>query len=542
MARFNTPAVARGPITTTGVTGTTFEGAAGHGRDAKSELFLASVSNFNEDQFYENAGDRLARMQPLIAEIATSDPTWLAGLVRWLRNSANLRSVPTAIAADAVHYRLAGGFHGGNRQFVTDAVARPDEAAEFLAYWTSQHGRKVPSAVKRGISDVMNDLTEYGWLKWKGKAKRGNYSLADVLNICHPKPKDARQEALFAAIMADAYSREVDFAEMVETIVTAGSDGESVEVQRPLLPMYQARLEFHSAEVGEQRRMLRDPEFVRRAGITHEVAAGAIGRLTATDWAALIPNMGFQALLMNLRRFDEAGIDTRTRYIVRDRLRDPEQVRKSKMYPIRFLSAYRNAPLEYAGDLEVAANLVLDNVPSLPGKTLILIDRSASMAAQMSAKGTLRRVDAANVFGAALALRAENADLVAFGTSAQVIPFRKGESLLRLADVPANMGGTNTHDAIAHHYRDHSRVIVLTDEQAHGGTYFNWATRPYQSGDVFTAVPANVPCFTWNLAGYQRGHAEDGKKRFTFGGLSDIGMNLIVPLERGISQRWPWEN
>lgn len=522
MARYNTPAVAQGPITTTGLTATTHEGGAGSVRDGRSELFLAAVSSFNEDQFYENAGQRLARMQPLIATLAVHDPTWLLNLVRWLRTTAHLRAVPTAIAADAIHYRLAGGFHGGNREFVTAAVQRADEAPEFLAYWVSQHGRKIPSSVKRGLADVMNGLNEYGWLKWKGKGKRGNFSLGDVLNLTHAKPADGYREALFEAVIADAYGRDPSVL--------------ALEV----LPMVNARQVWGRLDVGQKREMLHDERFVREAGITHEVAAGALGRLTATDWKALIPTMGFQALLMNLRRFDEAGIDAWTRTVVQTRLRDPEQVRKSKMYPIRFLTAYRNAPLEYAGDLERAANLVLDNVPSLPGQSLILVDRSGSMDHLLSAKGTLKRIDAANVFGAALALRAENADLVAFGTSSQVVPFRAGESLLRLADQPANMGGTNTQTAVSHHYRNHNRVIVITDEQYTGNRYWGYG-REEQPGGVFASVPKSVPCFTWNVAGYQFGHDEDGAKRFTFGGLSDVGMDLIVPLERGISQRWPWE-
>lgn len=517
MSKFNTPAVARGPVTTTTATGTTFEGATGYGRDAKSELFLAAVSNFVEDGFYENRDQRLARMQPLVAKIVVEDPHWLLGLVRWLRTTAHLRSVPTAIAADAIHYRLAGGFHGGNREFVTAAIGRPDETAEFLAYWTNQHGRTIPSCVKRGLSDSLNGLTEYGWLKWKGKGKRGNYSIADVLNLTHAKPVDDYRKALFAAVIADAYGRESD-----------------VEA----LPMVNARQAWLRMSSEDQRGYLRDERFVRKAGLTHEVAAGALGRLTAEDWAALVPNMGFQALLMNLRRMHEAGIDSRTRDHIRATFRDETKVIASKMYPMRFLSAYRNAPLEYAGDLEAAANAVLHNVPILPGKTLILVDRSGSMNSLLSAKGTLLRVDAANVFGAALALRAENADLVAFGTSQQVVPFRKSDSLLRLADHPANMGGTDTHAAVAHHYRNHNRVILLTDEQA--GT---WHRHYYgrNEGGVFDSVPASVPTFTWNLAGYAYGHTPDGPKRFTFGGLSDAGMDLILPLERGISQNWPWQ-
>jgi hypothetical protein len=73
--------------------------------------------------------------------------------------------------------------------------------------------------------------------------------------------------------------------------------------------------------------------------------------------------------------------------------------------------------------------------------------------------------------------------------------------------------------------------VVLTDEQAyfHGGT------------DVFDVVPAMVPCYTWNLAGYQMGHAPSGTAyRHTFSGLSDSAFRMIDLLERGNDTDWPF--
>jgi hypothetical protein len=513
--RYNRPVPARGPVRTTGATTATYEGATGFLRDTKSELFLAAVSSFNEDLFYESADARLARMRPLVRQVALADPAWLIDLVGWLRRTANLRSIGIMIAAEGVKARLEAKVFGHNRELVGAAVLRADEAGEFLGYWSANIGdiRKVPSAVKRGLNDSLAGLREYDWLKWRGKGKRGAVSMRDVLNITHPKPVNATQSALFEAIMADAYGRGIDST---------------------LLPMYSARTQWLGADLHEQRPMLRDPEFVRTAGITHEVAAGALGKLTAEDWEALLPSMGFQAVLMNLRRMHEAGIGDRARGLIRERLRNEERILSSRMLPMRFLSAYRNAPLEFAGDLEFAANVVLQNVPSLPGRSLILIDRSGSMQHLLSQRGTLTRVDAAAVFGSALALRAQDADLVAYGTRSQVVPFRKTDSLLRLADQRADMGGTNTHDAIAHHYRGHDRIILLTDEQA--SFNYEWSNR-----DVFAQVPDQVPCLTWNLSGYRAGHAPDSPNRWTFGGLSDAGMGMILPLERGITHNWPWE-
>jgi hypothetical protein len=524
MARFNTPAAVRqstrGPVRSTGVTGSTFEGATGFGRDAKSELFLGAVSSFNEDSFYETADRRLERLRPLIAEVAVKDGAWIQGLVGWLRATANLRSMPVAIAAEAVHARLDAGVTGGNREIVAASIGRIDEPGEFLAYWHARFGRNVPSSVKRGLGDVVTSrLNEFTWLKWRGKGERGNFGLADVLNVVHPKPVDAKQEALFGAVIAQAYGREADLTG---------------------LPLAAARAAFMALDTNAKRAFVTGDgavERMRAAGLTHEVVAGVLGRLDATVWESLVPTMGYQALLMNLRRIAEAGVSDATLAAINARLRDPEQVKQSRMYPMRFLSAYRNAPLEFAGALERAANATLENIPALSGRTLVLVDRSGSMQGSLSQRGSLTRVDAANVFGAALALRGEAVDLVAFGTSSKVLPFRKGDSLLRLADSRADMGGTATRDAVKKHYNGHDRVVVLTDEQAGYG----WGYRSAEEGVFKGVVPEKVPTFTWNLAGYQQGHDEEGPFRFTFGGLTDVGFDLIEALERGFAAGWPWE-
>lgn len=523
MARLNTASArpaARGPIRSTGVTGRTREGAIGFERDQRSELFLAAVSSFNEDTFYETADARVHRIRHLARSVAVDDPAWMVGLVGWLRRVANLRTIPLIVAAEAVKGRLDAEETGFNRDIVKAAIVRADEPGEFLAYWLSRFGRTVPSAVKRGLADAVDStLTEVSWMKWRGKGDRGSVSVADVLNLTHAKPRDEYRDALYGAVLAHAYGRETDLSR---------------------LPVARRRAEFLALDEDAQVAYLTGEgaaERIRIAGLSHEVIAGALGTIPASVWASLVPNLGYQALLMNLRRIAASGVSDDVLDEINARLRDPEQVRASRMYPMRFLSAYRQAPLEFAGSLERAANATLENVPALRGRSLILVDRSASMGASLSQRGTLKRVDGANVFGAALALRAEHADLVAFGTRSEAIRFRRGDSLLRLANHPANMGGTMTRDAIARHYSGHDRVIVVTDEQRFG---YAWDSDARQ-GVFRGTVPDTVPCFTWNLAGYKQGHDEDGPRRFTFGGLSDAGFDLIETLERGFSAGWPWE-
>jgi hypothetical protein len=73
--------------------------------------------------------------------------------------------------------------------------------------------------------------------------------------------------------------------------------------------------------------------------------------------------------------------------------------------------------------------LTLANVPSLPGGTLILIDRSVSMFTQVARGSAVTVADRAAVFGTAVALRAEEANLIQFGTSHRPVEFAKRDEL-----------------------------------------------------------------------------------------------------------------
>lgn len=148
-----------------------------------------------------------------------------------------------------------------------------------------------------------------------------------------------------------------------------------------------------------------------------------------------------------------------------------------------------------------------------------------------SARTELNRADSAALFGTALALRAADADLVQFGSTSARLELDRGDSVLRTLDRFDSLGGTDTATAVRTHFHGHDRVVVVTDEQAYG--------RP--GGDPLAPVPARVPVYTWNLAGYRTGHGPSGTAhRHTFGGLGDAAFRLIPLLEAGRSADWPW--
>ena len=270
------------------------------------------------------------------------------------------------------------------------------------------------------------------------------------------------------------------------------------------------------------------------AGITWEALAGWLqGPMDKAAWEAVIPSMGAMALTRNLRNFDEAGVSDEVAAQVAARISDPAEVARSRQFPFRYLAAYQHAPsLRWAYPLEQALGHSLANVPALPGRTLVLVDRSGSMfCSRLSDRSELNRADAAAIFGTALALRAADADLVEFGTTSRPVRFRKGESVLKVLDRFGDLGGTDTTEAVRRHYRKHDRVLIVTDEQAAYSHH----------GDPTEQVPADVPVYTWNLAGYRAGHGPSGKaNRHTFGGLSDAAFRMVPLLEAARDADWPW--
>ncbi|MFD0405598.1 TROVE domain-containing protein [Kitasatospora sp. NPDC127116] len=559
MSRFNTrntrPAAAS-PVTTTGTTAHTTEGATGHLRDDRSELFLLAVANtVGIDTFYEKAGERDDRYRSLVRKLAVEDPDWTASLLRWLRTEANLRTASLVGAAEYVHARLAaaggrvprqhetqdkaGRWEGDalsyststNRAVIASVLQRADEPGELLAYWTIRFGRNIPKPVKRGIEDAVGQLyTERALLKYDSPSK--GFRFGDVLELTHPSPTAAWQGDLFKHALDRRHNRDHRIPETLNTLHARAFFGTIPAEER------RAYLKTSGAEVA-----------LKDAGMTWESLAGWLqGPLGAAEWETVIPSMGYMALLRNLRNFDQAGVSDEAAERVAARLADPMEVAQSRQFPFRFWAAYKHVTsLRWGNALEKALSASLANVPALPGRTLILVDRSPSMfpgyGYSTPNKSDITLAEQAALFGSALALRAAEPTLVEFGGQSREIPVSRGGSVLRLMEAFGQDGGTDIPSAVAKHYRDHSRVIIITDEQTRPG--YLPSNMSGHGGARETAiddlVPRRVPVYMWNMAGYKAGAMPSGSgNRHTLGGLTDSAFALIPLLDAGRNADWPW--
>jgi hypothetical protein len=538
------PAMPSAPVQTTGELTRTATGGTGHLRTAASELFVLAASYMvGKDEFHERASDRERRLVELTRQVTAEDPEWVARFVPFLRDTMQIRSASVIIACE---YVKAGGPSG--RRVVSGACQRADEPAEVLGYWVSRYGRRIPKAVKRGVADAANRLyTERAVHRYDGLSRA--WRMGDVCDVTHPDPVDPHQRALFRYVLDVRHSRPAS------TLVLDGSlavlpDGTRVaEPELPLspLPALAENRRLMAVPEAQRRALLReDPAIVQRAGWSWERLAGWLpGGMDAEAWTLAIPLMGYSALLRNLRNFDDAGLPDDVAARVTARLVDPVEVSKSRQFPVRFLSAWAaTSTLRWGHALETGIGLALENVPALPGRTLILVDLSGSMVDERmiaqfhgpeAARSVVKPWMTAGIFGLALAKRAASAELYVYGQRHERVPVGPSTSILRVLDTfrrtSAWATGTATLDTIAELYRGHDRVVVLTDEQA-------FQVRSYGAREAVSRVPL---IYTWNLAGYRAGHLPSGSNgRYTFGGLSDAAFRMLPLLEQHKDGVWPF--
>lgn len=535
--------------------GLNFNGGAGYARDAQTELFLLGVSNFREDTVNETTIQRDDRYNTLVHEVGLADPAWMAGFLPWLRQKMNMRVAPLVGAAEFVRARQLAGIHDGShahclrgvgRRTVDLVQQRPDEPGEILAYWLENYGRRMPFALKKGVADGAARLYS-GKSLLRYDSDRRAVRFGDVIDLVHPRPRamlddrdDVSAEEL--ALLAEEDRR------YRSDLFHAALDRRHRRVNPYLgdVRTLRSRAALMAVPLGQRRAVIEGhgaAGWLRAAGMDWKALAGWLqGEMDATAWAAILPSMGYMAQLMNLRNFEERGLPDELAEQVAATLCDPAEVARSRVLPMQYLSAYRHVVSDrFAWPLEQALELSLDGIPHLGGRTLVLVDTSTSMNDPMSKKSTLTRKDAAALFGLAVARRCQAADVVSFASeywgrpAYRYFPRRGGESVLRQlrrwTDEGYYLGGgTETARALRENYRGHDRVLIVTDEQAN-----------VDPEVVSASAPASVPMITWNLAGYQYGHAPSGSaNRFVIGGLSDAAFQIVPILERGKHAAWPF--
>lgn len=345
--------------------------------------------------FYESGEDAAARIESLVSKVSFDDAAQIAIDAR---EKMKLRHVPLWVIRSMLPH------HKGKQmgELITQVIQRPDELGELVALYWKDGKRPLTAQLKVGLARALKKFSEYELAKWN---KAGAVKLRDVLFLCHARPRDEAQAALFAKLATNTLAT----PDTWEVALSGGAD--------------------------------------KKETFTRLIQEKKLGAL---------------ALLRNLRGMLEAGVPEA---IIRQGL---ASMRTDRVLPFRFVSAAKYAPrLEDA--LEAAMLRSLGDAERLQGATALLIDHSGSMEQAVSAKSEISRFDAAAALAMILRETCDSARVFTFSDHTIEVPPRRGFALIDAVKAVVHPVGTRLGAAVRHVYAafpECRRLIVITDEQS----------------------------------------------------------------------------
>lgn len=348
-----------------------------------------------ESGFYESGedvADRIKRLVPLCK------PEDVAAMAVEARDKQRLRHAPLLLVRELARYP--------SRFAVADTLAhviqRADELAEFLALYWKEGKKPIPKQVKLGLAQAFTKFDEYALAKYN---RDNAVKLRDVLFLCHAKPKDDEQAALWKRLV----DKQLVAPDTWEVALSGGADKKE-----------------------------------------------AFTRLLQEN------KLGYMALLRNLRNMQEAGVDSSLVFAALQ-----SGAAKAKALPFRYVAAARAVPA-WEPALDAAMQVAMQGLQKLDGRTVVLVDVSGSMDSKLSSKSDLSRIDAASALAVLVRGLSDNCRVLTFSTQVVEVPARTGMALIDAIRVSQPHGGTYFGQAMKaiNAQIDYDRIIVITDEQS----------------------------------------------------------------------------
>ena len=463
----------------------------------KAALVTAVLTTFiNEPKFY---GDNTQDLVKTARDMVKTDPEFVAKLAAYARAEFHMRTVSHVLAGE-----VAKGAKGHQcvRKMIRKVIERPDDMTNIIAYHLDTFGARkknptakvkvsdnpIPRGLRRGIADIFGKFDEYALAKYKGTDDK--VKLRDVLLLTRPKPANDAQAALWKKLIEGT----LEVPETRETVLS--EKGQSKET-----------------------------------------------------WEGLIDSgMGYMAILRNLKNMLENKISATHLTKVLNRLRDPEQVRKSKQLPFRFYAAYKMVQatgLSKAGDvlgaIEDALAVSFENLPRLKGTTAIVVDESGSMSTALSENSSICYREVGNLLAGAAGKFCEHVVTIPFGQTAKALILSPRSSIFDNMSKMENSGvghSTNLHEAFSVIDKldvKLDRVIIFSDMQAYGDSAYSWMSVTNGSQDWTNRYRVKVPGL-WIHSVDLAGHGTTkicGNKVNLIAGWSDKVLNFIHSVEEG---------
>src|SRR3990167_114101 len=344
-----------------------------------------------ESEFYEDGVSIAERITEFCKKVTREE---LAALAVDARAKFKLRHVPLLLVRELA--RKGGSIVG---RTITNVIQRPDELSEFLSIYWKDGKSPLSAQVKLGLATAFRKFNEYQLAKYN---RDGAIKLRDVLFLCHAKPKDEAQAALWKRLV----NKELKTPDTWEVALSGGADKKA----------------------------------------TFE-------RLMSEN------QLGVLAFLRNLRNMADAGI---SKQVVSDY---SSKVNIERALPFRFIAAAR-ALLPCEDVIEPMMIRATSTHEKLSCKTLLLIDTSPSMAHPLKSKSDLSRKDAELGVAVLCRELCSEVEIWAFSSECKMAPSRRGFALADAINSVVPSNGTLLGKAILTVSGRYDRLICITDEES----------------------------------------------------------------------------
>ena len=478
----------------------------------KQQLAQYAVTGCLNSTFYASADEQLAKVLELCEKV---DAEFIAKTALYARKRGHMKDMPALLCAV---------LSVKDRALLNAIFPRVIDNAKMLRNFVQimRSGvvgrRSLGSAPKRLVREWLDARDPVSLFK---DNVGQDPSLADIVKMVHPKPKDPNREALLGYFI--------------------GRD-HNVEALPDLVRSFEA---FKKGAVND-RGEVPDVPFQMLTAL----------ELGTKEWTEIARRAPWQMTRMNLNTFQRHGVfrEAGMSKLIADRLRDPEKVRKARVFPYQLMVAYtmaaanRDIPPEVANALQDAMEIATANVPDFGGKVYVFPDVSGSMHSpatgyRKGATSAVTCVDVAALVAATVVRKNPDAEVIPFESKVVQVRLNPRDSVMtnakKLAGLPA--GGTNCSAPLAFLNKkgaDGDLVIYVSDNESwvdaqHYGRYGGSATQTMNEWARFKSRNPKARMVCIDIQPYGTVQAKSRADILNIGGFSDQVFDVIAAFACG---------
>ena len=332
-------------------------------------------------------------------------------------------------------------------------------------------------------------------------------SLADVVKMVHPKPREAWRAAWFTWLIGKPYDREA------------------------LPPITRAFEDYKQSRQGA----LPDVPFQMLTAL----------ELNSGDWAQIARNGSWQQVRQNLNTLLRHDVFAKSKNIkmVAEKLRDQTAIRRARVLPYQLLTAYQatseQMPFEIREALQDAMETAVQNVPAIRGKVVVCPDVSGSMHSSAtgyrgSATSKTRCIDIAALVSAAMLRTNPKARVIPFERITVNVQLNPRDSVMTNAQKLANIGGGGTACSaplamLNREKADVDLVVIVSDNEswADCGPHWSGKTGLMKEWDILKQRCPEAKLVCLDIQPYTTVQMQNRCDILIIGGFSDQVFTLI---------------